>query len=169
MPSVRDDNEKIVPGDIRDLSYLPWSPQAYLGSAGWKFVQAERWVDGNKNLSREDGKIWAEGTILKWRPEQKDEYLKINIPSEKNHEKTKIGLTLAHRPDGGSISFLLNGKPVKFDNLQNLSLYMPLRTVLDNHFSEQVTLKKGANELIIEMPGADGSKSVYIDFVWIKE
>jgi hypothetical protein len=140
-----------------------------LGSAGYNFIQAENLAIMNHNLFLEKNRISAENNILTWIPEHKGEKLKFKIQSKKVYENTRIGLTMAHNPDGGTLSFMLNGKWVKFDNQDTVSLLMPYRTVLANHFSEEVTLKKGDNELIIEMQDANGIKTARIDFIWVRE
>lgn len=168
-PFITDDYKKIEMGAIRELPYLIWSPEAYLGSAGYTFIQAEKLAKKNPHLFLEKNRISAEGNILSWIPEQKDEKLQFKIPSKKVKKNTRIGLTMAHSPGGGMLIFILNGKRIKFDDKETVSLLRPYRTVLDNHFSEEVTLYEGDNELIIEMQDADGSKTAWIDFIWIRE
>ncbi|MFN8255851.1 MAG: glycoside hydrolase family 172 protein [Bacteroidales bacterium] len=168
LPGLSDDYKKIEASDIPDINYLPWSPKAYLGSAGFSFIQAEKLAEKNENARTEKGKIWAEENILVWNPKQNTEKLKFTIQSNQNKENTRIGFTIAHCPDGGTISLVLNGKNVKFDNLETLNLSLQDRTVLDNHFSEPVNLKKGKNEIIMTMPDADGSKKALVDFIWLR-
>ena len=54
-----------------------------------------------------------------------------------------IGFTLSHNPAGGKIRVAINGKTVKFDGNETMNLYEPVQTILANHFSEPVGLKKG--------------------------
>ena len=84
-------------------------------------------------------------------------------------ESTKIGFTLAHCPQGGNISILLNGKPVKVDDHQTVDLFEPNQQILSNHFSEAVQLKKGNNEITFISAGADKDKIIGIDFFWIND
>jgi hypothetical protein len=167
LPGAETGFKRIEKTEIRDLPYFNWSPVAYLGCAGFNFTQAEKLVVKNENATVEKGKIWAEEFILSWIPKQATEKLVFRIPSSENREKARIGLTLAHYPGGGIISFVINGKPIKFDNKPNINLEMKNRTVLDNHFSELVDLKKGDNELVVEMPGANGFNKVLFDFMWL--
>jgi len=168
LPLLTDDYQKIGTGDICELQYLPWSPQAYLGSAGYTFIQAEKLAAG-EHLHVKEGKMWAERSILSWTPEATSEKITINFRTGTGSAKTRIGLTVAHEAGGGTLSFMLNGRPITFDDRETLSLSWPGRTILANHFSEQVALKKGCNEFIMRMPDADGRKTASIDFIWIRE
>jgi hypothetical protein len=110
LSSIADNYKKI--DDFSELPYLLWSPEAYLGSAGYNFIQAENLAIKNHNLFLEKNRISAEGNILTWIPEHKGEKLKFKIQSKKVYENTRIGLTMAHNPDGGTLSFMLNGNGV---------------------------------------------------------
>ena len=44
LPGVLDDYRKISVPDIRYLPYLKWDPIAYLGSAGFRYIQAEKLI-----------------------------------------------------------------------------------------------------------------------------
>jgi hypothetical protein len=107
--------------------------------------------------------------ILFWRPESRLEKLKFIIVSDKNLENTKIGLTMAHSPEGGTVSLALNGKSVKFDQHEIIDLSMPERTVLRNHFSEPVDLFKGINIMTFESQDSAPGKKIGFDFFWISE
>ncbi len=168
LPSLTDDYKEIESDDIRNIPYYKWSPKAYLGCAGYRFIQAEKLVVESENIDREKGNLWSEEVILTWKPKMKKEKLKFVIRSDESREKTRIGFTMAHTPSGATLTFLMNGKPVKFDNKELLDLSFPYRTVLDNHFSELLDLKKGDNELLIGITDADGSQSAQIDFVWLR-
>jgi hypothetical protein len=169
LPGAGGDISEIGPDDIRDIRYAPWAPVAYLGSDGYRFVQAEQLAAKAVNLYVEEGKIWADQNILTWQPESATEKLSLNIPSERYQDKARIGLTLAHTPDGGTILFRLNGRPVKIDGRDKISLYVPHRTLLENHFAELAGLRQGNNDLIIEMPDANGKRKAQIDFVWFRK
>ncbi len=84
-------------------------------------------------------------------------------------ESTKIGFTLAHSPQGGKISVLLNGKPVKIDGHHSVDLIEPNQRILANHFSEPVQLNKGNNEITFISVGAEKGKNIGIDFFWIND
>jgi hypothetical protein len=168
LPEVLDDYRKISVSDIRYLPYLKWEPIAYLGSADFRYIQAEKLISESPSVKSEGGNLWADGTIMMWRPSKKGEKIKFNLNSDVNAEEATVGLTLSHNPDGGIISVAINGKLMKFDGNETMNLYEPIQSILANHFSEPVGLKKGKNEVIIESTGSEINKHIGIDFVWLK-
>ena len=80
----------------------------------------------------------------------------------------QLELTLSHNPEGGTVAFTVNGKEVNFDGEETVNTFEPFQTILANHFSEPVGLKKGLNEVIIESMDASNSKKIGIDFIWLK-
>lgn len=169
LPDVLDDYQKISMPDIADIQYLTWKPFAYLGSAGFRFIQAEKLISENSTIKVEKGKLWAEDNILMWTPVKTGDKIEFKLNIGEAVEKTNIGLTLSHNPDGGTISFIINGKPVNFDGNETVKLFEPFQTILANHFSESIGLKKGINEVIIESIDTDRGKKIGIDFIWVKE
>jgi hypothetical protein len=169
LPGMLDDYQKISMQDIAEIRYDRWAPAAYLGSDGFRFIQAEEIAEKTSSAYREKGNLWAMEDILFWRPESRLEKLKFIIVSDKNLENTKIGLTMAHSPEGGTVSLALNGKSVKFDQQEIIDLSMPERTVLRNHFSEPVDLFKGINIMTFESQDSAPGKKIGFDFFWISE
>ena len=104
-----------------------------------------------------------------WKPLKKGEKLKFGISNGSTVENAIIGLTLSHNPYGGTIAVSVNGNRVKFDGNETISLSEPHQSILANHFSEPVELKKGNNEVILEATDADEGRKIGIDFVWLKE
>ena len=150
LPGVIDDYKKNSVSDIRYLPYMKWDPIAYLGSAGFRYIQAEKLIPESSSVKVEQGKLWADGSILIWRPLEKGEKIKFNISNSVAAENAIIGLTLAHNPEGGTIAVAVNGMRVKFDGNETINLSGPFQSILANHFSEPVGLRKGLNEVIIE-------------------
>lgn len=169
LPGILDDYKKISVPDIRYLPYLKWDPVAYLGSAGFRYIQAEKLIAESPTVKKEAGKLWAGDTIMMWKPSKKGEKIKFHIKSSVTCEKAIIGLTLSHNSEGGTIACAINGKEIKFDGKESISLSEPVQSVLANHFSEPVGLKKGLNEVIIETVDRGIGKNAGIDFVWLKE
>jgi hypothetical protein len=155
--------------DIINLPYTIWEPEAYLGSAGNRFVQAENLLTAGSNCNVEEGNIWAGGKILMWTPSKNKERIAFRFSSDKDIENTRIGLTLAHSPDGGKISVFLNGKILKYGDKETISLFEPYHQLLDNHFSGLVRIVKGRNELIIESQTEIPGKKAGFDFIWFKK
>jgi len=155
--------------DLKEIRYDPWLPEAFKGSAGWSFVQAEELVSGTEDICIEKDNFWAGSGVLKWKPAHHQDILKLNIHSSGEVRETRIGLTLTHDPQSGRLVFRLNGKPVRFSGSDTLDISTRSGRLLENHFSSPLSLRKGLNELEISMPGADGGKIAKIDFVWLRE
>jgi hypothetical protein len=168
LPGTIDDYRKVSMPDIRTVPYLKWDPIAYLGSAGFRYIQAEKLIAESANTKLESGKLWADSSIMLWKPSKRGERITFNITSDTLFEKAVIGFTLSHNPAGGAISVAINGKAVKFGGKDTLSLFEPVQTILDNHLSEPFTLEKGANLVTLESADTGIGKKVGIDFVWLK-
>ena len=169
LPGTIDDYRNVSMKDISDITYPEWKPLAYLGSAGFRFIQAEKIIEDCPSIKVEKGKLWAEENIVMWRPVKAGDKIKFRINTGEAVKKTKIGVTLSHNPSGGNISFLINGKMVKFDESETVSLFEPFQTILATHFSETIDLKKGVNEVIIESKDSVIGKKTGVDFFWLKD
>ena len=169
LPEALDDYKKIIIPDIRYLPYLEWDPIAYLGSSGFRYIQAEKLISESSSVKVEHGKLWADGSIIMWKPQKKGEKISFIIKSAAANKAANIGLTLSHNPDGGTVSFAINGKPVKFDGNETVNLFEPFQSILTNHFSEPVGLNKGINEVTLEGLDDDPGKKIGIDFIWVKQ
>jgi len=169
LPGLIDDNPEISMEDLGEIVYKTWKPEAYLGSAGFTFIQAENLMNQAPNIKVERGNMWADGSMLIWKPQHKGEKISFYILLDQSMESTKIGFTLAHGPRGGNISILLNGKPVMVDGHQTIDLFEPNQRILANHFSEAVQLKKGNNEITFISADANKDKIIGIDFFWIND
>lgn len=170
LPGLIDDYQKISMSDLRDINYKTWKPIAYCGSAGFRFVQAENLIaDKSSSIRIEKGKLWAEKDILVWTPAKPDEEIRFHFNSDNPTEKTVIGLTIAHCPEGGTFSIYVNGQVVKIDGRDTLSLCEPNLQILANHFTESIPLKKGKNEIILKSMDTEKNRKIRIDFFWFKE
>jgi hypothetical protein len=169
LPGVLDDFRKISIPDIKYLPYVKWDPISYLGSAAYRYIQAEKLIAESSTVKSEKGKLWADGSIIMWKPVVKGERIRLNVKNDSTPRTTTIGLTLAHMPEGGTISVFMNGRIVRFDDNQFIKLSEPVQTTLVNHFSEPVALKKGTNEVILESIDGNLSKKIGIDFLWVKK
>jgi len=154
--------------EIRNIFYKDWSPKAFKGSLGWRFVQAEKLVSTGRNFTTVSDSICSGKLKLTWIPENPSEKLKLAINSEKEIKKTRIGLTIKHSSIAGSLKFLLNGQPLRFDNSDTLILQTGGSRFLENHFSAESGLQKGVNELELIMPDANGKRRADVDFVWLR-
>lgn len=169
LPDLTDDFQKIAVKDIQEISYLPWSPEAYLGSAGFRFIQAEQLINESSTIQADSGSFWAEGVLMMWLPATEGENLRFQIDADHSSDETRIGFTLLKGPEGGSMTIQVNGNPVRFSGKDTVDLKGPMRWVLDNYLSEPVQLRKGSNEIILESMVTGTGKKIGIDFVWIRE
>lgn len=169
LPGTIDNFRKISVPDIMYLPYNRWDPVAYLGSAGYRYIQAEELIHESSSVRVEKGKIWADDNILMWRPSKKGETIRFNLNNDKKTGTTVLGFTLAHEPEGGIISVFLNGSQVLFDGRNKTDLFEPVQTTLVNHFSEPVKLKEGANDITLISQSNGSAKKIGIDFIWVKE
>ena len=168
LPGCIDDNPPISKQDTERIPYLYWQPWAYLGSAGFSFIQAEEILINLSAAQVEDGKLWSEGKMLLWKPKVKNDELQFEI--DKAHDgESNIGFTLAHMPDGGEISIFLNGEILKFNDREKIDLYEPYQTLLRNHMSKSISLKKGKNQILLKYIGQDPRKKIGIDFFWLRD
>jgi len=154
--------------ELRNISYKDWFPKAFKGSSGWRFIQAEKLVSTGRNFTTVSDSICSGRLKLTWIPENPSDKLKMVINSEKEVIKTRIGLTIKHSSLAGSLCFILNGQPLRFDNTDTLLLQTAGSRFLENHFSSETRLQKGNNELDLIMPGANGKSRTEVDFVWLR-
>ena len=106
--------------------------------------------------------------MLVWQPVAKGEKLKFFLRSVEDSVNTVLGMTLMHYPSGGTFAVMLNGKYIAFNGNDYLNLYEPYQSTLINHFSGQVTLIKGKNEIVLESMDDERRKKIGLDFIWIK-
>jgi hypothetical protein len=169
IPSTIDDFQQITVADTRDLPYYSWTPQAFKGSAGNRFVTAEDLVVKSPQITVEKGKLWSGGSILMWEPEKGGDRIRFIIESNEEKNETRLGFTMAKMPEGGKISVSVNGKPVKIGGREEISLYEDYHTILDNFTTDQIKLKRGRNEVVFESRDNAPGKKIGIDFIWVRE
>jgi len=167
-PGLIDDYIPITKRDVAMIPYLNWEPLAYLGSAGYSFIQAESIVAKNANTNIEPGDLWSEGNILMWAPNQEDEKLTLNINTPHDGDY-RIGFTLAHMPGCGKFSMNMNNDIININGKEIVDLNEDYRVFLQSHFSENMKLKAGQNELILQSQDTRDGAIIGIDFIWIKE
>ncbi len=168
LPEVLDNYRKISVPEIRYLPYPVWHPIAYLGSAGFRYIQAEKLISESAEVKLEKQKIASDGSIIMWKPVKKGDKITLKLPSSDELKNTILGLTLLHNPSGCAIAIAVNGKSVKFDGKDTINLFEPSQTLLANHFSTPLEIKKGRNEIVLESMSDDAGKRIGLDFAWLK-
>jgi hypothetical protein len=167
LPGGAEETSRIRAEDVQEIKYQHWKPEAYAGSAGYKFIQAEDLISQQENLVLEQGNIYADGSIMMWNPMETGEKISFTIYVGKPAMETRIGLTLAHCPDGGKASVIINGVPVKFGGKEVIDLEAG-RLILDNHISEMVMMHHGNNEIMVVSRDDLPNKKIGIDFLWLR-
>jgi hypothetical protein len=166
-PGCIDDFLPISKSDDLKIPYLKWTPLAYLGSAGYTFIQAEEALADPTFTELVEGKLWSQGKITWWKPDKKDDQLKFRI-NKLQAGPSNFGITLAHMPNGGAFTVFLNGETILFNKRDTINTYDPLRTFLRNYISVPVPFNSGKNEVILNYTGQETNQVIGIDFFWLK-
>jgi hypothetical protein len=167
-PASRDDYVPVTAKETGEIPYDRWVPQAYLGSAGFEFFQAEDLLERNPEVIYQDHDRWSEGKILCWEPEGNSDKLQFNLELPEEGEYI-LGMTLAHLPGGGEIWAMANENDLIFNDSGSINLADPSHIQLRNHLAKPVRLKRGNNKLTIgPVTGRSGEK-VCVDFFWVKK
>ena len=167
LPGSRDD---FMPVNRSDISMEPppyWSPEAYLGSAGFQFIEAEKVVNFLINTTVEEGAQWSENQLLIWRPKNLDDRLTFTMDQVEGG-KYILGFTLAHLPGGGTISAYLNEEIILLNDRESIDLQESQRIFLRNYLSKDLTFTKGENEVALQFKGKKPGNIIGVDFLWLK-
>jgi len=165
-PGAVDDHRGLMASDLRVPPLPKREPKALGGATGARFLLAGQ-LRPQSTAGRVEMAPCALATqheIALWHAE-KGGKLKFNLPVEKAG-RTWIHWVAVHRPDGGSVRMLLDGKPVPVvggaDEVRLRSTHAT--RVLNVHF-EPVELSAGEHEVVLECVA---SGPVGLDYVWLK-
>jgi hypothetical protein len=166
FPHIKDDHREISAGDVTMPRLPEWKKvEPSFGAANAIFYEAETLVS-DVDVSTRKGNIWTDGRYMNWKSGARGETLRLQIPVVKD-TTVSIGLTAAHSPNSGNISLRIDGQELKFGNQSVVDLYQEHALVSRNHVSQNIELKEGLHELVIENR-EEGSNSIGIDFIWVK-
>ncbi len=166
LPGSLEQHPQLTADDLRGIRYQTWKPEAFAGSAGYEFIQAEDLLAPGLNLELERGGIYAGKGAMIWKPASIGEKISFQIETEKTGVPCRIGLTCPHGPEGGKVSFNINGSRIKFSGMEVIDLYAS-HQILDNHLSEQLLLQSGENTIEIVSMEEIPFRHVGIDFIWV--
>ncbi|MFN8205986.1 MAG: glycoside hydrolase family 172 protein [Bacteroidales bacterium] len=169
LPEAEGNSAKPDDSTIRPVTYTNWSPVAFKGSAGWDFIQAEDLITARNKCVVAEDEICAGMKVLEWTPSGAEGELYLVIPSNKEVQKTRIGLTIEHSPEGSKLCFLWNDIPVRVDGRDTLYCRSVTGRKLETHFTDEIDLRKGRNKLTVKMPECSGRQVGRFDFIWIRE
>jgi len=166
FPDSRNLSHTLTADDLRKIHYQTWEPEATAGSAGYEFIQAEELLAPGLNLEFERGGIYAGKGAMLWIPTSPGEKIAFGIHAKNTEDPVRIGLTCSHGPEGGKVSFKINGSSIKFSGKEVIDLQAS-HLILDNHLSEPLLLQAGENLIEIVSQDEIPFKHVGIDFVWV--
>ncbi len=169
-PGLMDDHLPLTGEDLRSLS-LPedWHPAARGAARGSIFYPAEDFLTNHESVVIREGRLWADGKILVWKPHNPDDRKDFRLPVDHAGRK-RIVMTAALTPQSGRIRVLLNNKSIATDD-RPIDLYCPHRNLLRNFFFESMVLDAGEHTLSVEYIGAEHglhSPEIGIDFFWVQ-
>ncbi|MEW6249763.1 MAG: DUF2961 domain-containing protein [Planctomycetota bacterium] len=158
-PGLIDDHRRIRGADVRHLE-LPanWQPAPRFAVKDAVFHQAEDLTPAGPHLTLAEGRLWAGGKLLVWRPAKiGDELpLRFNVPNEGVYA---LHLALRHDDTAGVVSFRLDGEPLHLDGRERLDLYAPYRVLLRQYATpNDEELAAGEHTLTIVAEGASSAR-----------
>lgn len=168
LPGLKGEYRAISPQDVAVLPYGEWMPEAYLGSSGYSFIQAEDLIPLSKDVSLEKGKMCAGGSIISWTPGTKKQSVRYRFLNRGDTIPANLGFTLIDGPGAGEIAVYLNGTLLKFNGREFIKLNNQKMTVLRNYFSEKTRFKNGWNEIVLENRSREENSRIGIDFMWLR-
>ena len=172
-PGTIDDHVAIMPEDLRELR-LPesWQPAARFGARDSVFHAAEDVFVNKRGTRLEEGRLWAGGKLLVWKPEKKGDSLTFRIPVDAGG-LTRIHLTAALTPRSGRMTVRLDGRALEpEEGSGTIDLASPYRIMLRDFSMKPLDLTKGDHTLIIEYAGAEpgiDQPEIGIDFFWVQK
>jgi hypothetical protein len=172
-PGITDDHQPIMPEDLRHLA-LPenWQPASRMGARDAVFFPAEEISKDGADTAIREGRLWAEGKVLIWKPGKTGDRIEFTLPVRTAGAK-RISFTAGLSPRSGRIAVLMNGKrqPLSNDD-KTIDLYRPYRILLRNFHLKPTKLKSGEQTLSFEYLGAPadaGTPEILFDFIWMRD
>jgi hypothetical protein len=172
-PGTIDDIELLKPDDLRPL-LLPggWQPAARFGARDSVFYPAEDILIDRANTTLEDGRVWAGGRILVWRPENPGQRIKFKVKLD-SPGRVQIHITAALTPKSGTIAAWLEGGPGRVACKPiTIELHEPFRTLLRTFSLEPADLPTGDYTLVVKFastgPGI-ARPEIGLDFIWVQK
>jgi hypothetical protein len=165
-PGAVDDHRGLMPSDLHVPALPKREPQALGGAAGARIFLAEQ-LHPEATAGRVEVQPMPLATQLQvvlWQAE-KGARLKFGLPVEKEG-RAALHLVALHRPDGGTVRALLDGKALTLaGGGESVCLRSgPATRVLNVNF-KAVELKAGSREVVLECVEAG---PVGLDYLWVK-
>jgi len=154
-PGTGDDHVVISDEDLRALE-LPedWQPTAAFAMQNSVYLQAEDIAAADARTHVTEGRLWAGGKMLTWRPNaaSKSLTLRFSVPEEGQY---RLHLCLALDDQASRITTQLDGQSVSFGGEDGtLDLHVPYRLLARQFSADGTELKQGEHVLAILYAGA---------------
>jgi hypothetical protein len=165
-PGAIDDHRGLMPSDLKVPVLPKREPLAAGGAAGAKFHFLAQ-LQPEATAGRVETVPFPLAThleIVQWQAGQGAK-LKFQLPIEKDG-RAALHLVAVHRPGGGSLRMLLEGKPLlTSDGAETIRLHSAHAPRLLNVNFRPVDLKAGSREILLECvePGPVG-----LDYLWVR-
>ncbi len=173
-PGITDDHTAIMPEDLRPLE-LPadWQPAARMGARNSVIYPAEDLITSRADTGFREGRLWAGGRLLVWRPKAVGETKSFAFPLDEDGAY-RIHLTTALTPEGGRVEAArVDDRSVTLrDHPKTIDLHRPYRRLLRSYTLQDLELERGRHTLILRYAGApDGvsTPEIGIDFIRIEK
>jgi len=171
-PGLIDDHLPITRADVRRPE-LPerFMPAARHGGSGYTFHQVEDLLGERAGTTLRDGRLWAGGRVLVWRPARRGDELRLKLPVAEAGRQMMF-LTVMKSPASGRFSLRLDGQPLKGGDVGDVvDLATPHHTLSWNIRLPEVERPAGEHALTLRCEGGpDGAETgeIGLDFLWIK-
>ena len=163
-PETIDDNMRISDADLGEQSMPHWdAPEQYLGSGGYKFIEAEDIVSLYPADRLIYDYLWSGGRAFFNDFTAKGDSFELRFSVDKTDEKN-IQLTMPHTPRSGKVKIYIKG--LEEQTAVEADLNSEYRILSRNHSLKRTELKPGNYSIIIENL-EESSNRVGVDFIWL--
>jgi len=173
-PGITDDHTAIMPEDLR-AQELPadWQPAARMGARNSVIYAAEDLITSRSGTRFQEGRLWAGGRLLTWRPRAVGETKSFMFTLDSDGIY-RIHLTVALTPEGGRLEAVRVGELAVTlrDQPTAIDLHRPHRHLLRSFALQDLDLEKGRHTLVLRYVGASPgirSPEIGIDFIRIEK
>jgi hypothetical protein len=165
VPGIYDDHIPLTGTDV-EMPQLPefWTPAKYRGSSKASFYEAEEVVITREKTTFKADKLWTEGRMLLWTPQEVGEELEFTIPIEDEGTYALL-FTVCKSPDSGAFKVQIGDQKISFGNSDQLDLYAPFGTLSRSIRTSRIQLEAGLQTITLINQSSPG-RSIGIDFIW---
>jgi len=165
VPGIYDDHIPLTRADV-EMPQLPdyWTPEKYRGSSTATFFEAEEIVNSREQITLKNNKLWTEGRMLLWTPQEVGEELEFTIPIEDEGTYALL-FTVCKSPDSGAFEAKIGNQRISFRNSDQVDLNAPYGILSRSFRSSPLQLEAGLQTITLINQSKKG-RSIGIDFIW---